>query len=62
MLKIPGENGHALKYAAEELKSDRKVVSKAVAQNRLALKHAADVLLEDESFEGDARYELYLFK
>ena len=41
------DNGHALRYAPEELRGDREVVIKAVSQNGRALQHATEELRGD---------------
>eukprot|EP00971_Amphidinium_carterae_P250736 4977361-Amphidinium_carterae.1 len=51
-----------LKYAADSLMSDREIILTAVAFDCYALEHAADALLEDESFAADSRKHFYFFK
>eukprot|EP00971_Amphidinium_carterae_P174491 3458992-Amphidinium_carterae.1 len=68
VLTAVANDGRALKFAAEPLKSDREIVLTAVAysnfplHNADVLVHAADALLEDESFAVEARERLYFFK
>ena len=44
MLKAVKRNGHALEYAAEELRADREVVLEAVKQDSSAIVYAAEEL------------------
>ena len=44
MLEAVKRNGHALEYAAEELRADREVVLEAVKQDRGAIVYAAEEL------------------
>eukprot|EP00971_Amphidinium_carterae_P164549 3262220-Amphidinium_carterae.1 len=48
------ENGLELKHLAEELRSDRDIVSTAVRQNPLALKHAAAAMRRERDIVLDA--------
>ena len=40
-------NGRALRYASEQLKGDREIVSKAIAQTGWALRYASEELRSD---------------
>ena len=54
LLERVAEDGHALHYAAAELKADKEIVATAVAQNGEALRHAAAELQADKEIVATA--------
>ena len=47
-MQAVSQNGHALQFATEELKGDRKIVMQAASQNGIAFRFATNELKDDE--------------
>ena len=51
---VKQQHGHALRYAASELKAGREIVFAAVKQHGISLEHATPELEEDREFMFEA--------
>eukprot|EP00971_Amphidinium_carterae_P095398 1887592-Amphidinium_carterae.1 len=54
--------GGALELASDALRNDRDIVTAAVGRHPEAIEFAADVLLEDDTFLGEVKESVYLFR